>query len=413
MDEKRKSSVVRKYIIIAILVILLIMAFFFSVLGVRPEIITRANFHLSSSLQFSPDGKYIASAGKMGEIELWDLKTGACIQTLKAHDGPVNSIMFTPNGKYLISRGGDGLIKVWGADTFQCKSVFNAHSDSINSLSITYDSTYCAAGNSDGIIKVWEITTGKCIRTIKAYKNDSIFSVCFSSNMRYIASTAEADYFSKTKGITVWDWKNGVEFQSFLKASGAGGGSSTSDSALFTPDGRCLVSWTRWGDYLVIFDLQRERIAQRMGYSKESGFSAVCLTSDGALIAYSGESRGTKVFQTNTAKEICSCGEPSLVAEALCFSPGSGLLASADKTGVRIWDVPSGMTLLHLSTVGDNEWACWAPDAHYNCSNGAEKYLSIKFLSFEKPASNLRTFFYDPLIAEKRLKTGQHKVSNP
>ena len=54
-----------------------------------------------SALAWSPDGKYIASAGD--HIELWSVATGRTYYTFTKNASPLNRLAWSPDGKYLAS----------------------------------------------------------------------------------------------------------------------------------------------------------------------------------------------------------------------------------------------------------------------------------------------------------------------
>ena len=56
-----------------------------------------------AGLDFSPDGKVLASAGKDSSIHLWNVKAGKLERTLADHTGPVFDVAFTSDGKLLAS----------------------------------------------------------------------------------------------------------------------------------------------------------------------------------------------------------------------------------------------------------------------------------------------------------------------
>src|SRR5271154_1335137 len=68
------------------------------------------------SVAFSPDGWLLASGGRVkygglasdGVVRLWDLKTGASLQTLKGHPGGANLVVFSPDGRLLAFGSGHG-----------------------------------------------------------------------------------------------------------------------------------------------------------------------------------------------------------------------------------------------------------------------------------------------------------------
>ena len=60
---------------------------------------------MTQKFEVSPDGKFIAVAGRMGEIHLLSAKTKELVANFKMND-KCQSLAFTPDSSRLITHGG-------------------------------------------------------------------------------------------------------------------------------------------------------------------------------------------------------------------------------------------------------------------------------------------------------------------
>jgi hypothetical protein len=66
-------------------------------------------------IDFSPDGRRIATASLDRTIKLWDTATGREVFTLRGHTAGVLVLSFSPDGRQIISGGIDFTARVWDA----------------------------------------------------------------------------------------------------------------------------------------------------------------------------------------------------------------------------------------------------------------------------------------------------------
>ena len=175
---------------------------------------------------FSPDGKIIAGTGistvermRAGVIKFYEVETGRLINTLTATQRTkwsesskrVSSIAFSPDGRMLASGSADdGTIKLWDVETSQNIVTFSQKPEPNSSMlcvAFSPDGTKLAVGSAEGI-KLLEVPTGKHIYTRQHIDVGEpefpldVFSVAFSPDGTKLASVS-------WDGVRLWDVETG------------------------------------------------------------------------------------------------------------------------------------------------------------------------------------------------------------
>ena len=66
---------------------------------------------------FSPDGKILAMASSLGNVQLWDVASGRPTQPLKGHSSLVHAVAFSPDGLTLASGSSDQTVRLWNVES--------------------------------------------------------------------------------------------------------------------------------------------------------------------------------------------------------------------------------------------------------------------------------------------------------
>ena len=96
-------------------------------------------------------------------LRLWDLDTGACLQTLEGHTGVVQSVALTPDGRRALSGSWDKTLRLWDLDTGACLQTLEGHTDEVDSVALTPDGRRALSGSWDKTLRLWDLDTGACL----------------------------------------------------------------------------------------------------------------------------------------------------------------------------------------------------------------------------------------------------------
>ncbi len=94
-------------------------------------------------LAFHPDNGLFCINARFG-IELYDIESGAPIDVLTGHTGPIHDVQFSPDGGHLASVSEDGTLRIWDTTSRQPVAVKCGHVREITDLEFSPDSSMIA-----------------------------------------------------------------------------------------------------------------------------------------------------------------------------------------------------------------------------------------------------------------------------
>jgi WD40 repeat protein len=124
------------------------------------------------SLDYHPNGSLLAVGDSENTVLLWDpafaFRTGNSIYPepvrLRIHSGRRNTpqaliwqVLFSPDGRYLASAGGDGCITIWDVDHSSLLTSLIGHKAAVTTLAFSPDGYFLASGSLDGTVLFWDL----------------------------------------------------------------------------------------------------------------------------------------------------------------------------------------------------------------------------------------------------------------
>jgi WD40 repeat protein/tRNA A-37 threonylcarbamoyl transferase component Bud32 len=280
---------------------------------------------------FSPDGKRLASAGRWGdgpgEVKIWDVRTGACLQTLGGQSGAVRCVAFSPDGKYLAAAGEDGLVRVYTLGQAGPPRVLLGHQGEVVTLAFSPDGTRLASAGKDETIRLWDLRSGTPERVLRGHTN-TVLTVAFSHDGRLLASG------SYDKTVRVWEVATGAGYA--LR-----GHTGSTHAVAFSPRGDELASGGS-DKTIRLWDLKTRRLYRRLEGSAGS-VRSLAYHPGGRRLASAGEDKTVRLWDLMTGQEILELEGATGPLNSVAFSRDGRRLASAgDDAMIRVWEAGDG-----------------------------------------------------------------------
>ncbi|HET9906243.1 MAG TPA: TIR domain-containing protein [Anaerolineales bacterium] len=158
-----------------------------------------------TSVVFSPDGHWLASASHMDNFvlvrEIGNLDREPIL--LNGHDQPINALAFDPNSTWLASGSEDGTVRVWQISDYSSKpKILSIHGGGINTLAFSPDGHWLATGGDDGIAYLWDMKNLSGLVQMFRGHSERINHLAFSPDGHWLA-TGSDDYT-----VRMWNLKD-------------------------------------------------------------------------------------------------------------------------------------------------------------------------------------------------------------
>lgn len=289
---------------------------------------------MMNSIQYGDEPQSIAqeSLDNVEPITLANAAGVAQLATLGDADVAVESVAFSPDGGLLGAALADGTVQLWDVATREIRVTFRGFTDGATSVSFNTGGNLLAIGTGSGQVEVWDVERGEPSGLLQRH-DAAVTSVAFQGDGLFVGSGA-AD-----GSVKVWDNANASEIaldDNVLGGAVGGVAFSLDGSVLFAGGGNTIRLW----------DIATGAVMTSLE-SEISDISSIGTIGGGIFLLYGGADAAVWVWDLDD-QALPVLGEIDPPLSALALSTDFTLLASADASGVRLWDVTSAALVVAL-----------------------------------------------------------------
>jgi WD40 repeat protein/tRNA A-37 threonylcarbamoyl transferase component Bud32 len=323
-------------------------------------------FPWPTSVAFSSDGSWVAAGSPAGLLRMWDVATTQeCFSSLLATHAGISGLAFAgPDGRILTAATTDNTIQGWYTRSRKHAFSLRGHTGAIQAVACTPEGRCLASGSLDRTVKLWDLGQRDDDLTLR-WPNQGITSVAFAPAGTRLASA------TRDRALRMWDPGTGKAIFILRDLP------ETINDVTFSPDGSRLACAGADGTVRL-----RDAAAGTEGVAlggHVGPVQAVAFRPDGATLASAGSDGTVRLWEIRTGREsLCLRGEKPV--RSVAFRPDGGRLVSAGDDGiVRVWVLSTGEEALALRDHDGPVYSVvFSPDGRHLATAGEDGVIRIR-----------------------------------